>query len=108
MEEATAMGRKRIPTVEEVWASTGLVEKYRTQGREEGLGQGLERGLEQGLGKGIEQGRLEVARNLITRIGLPLFVVLSMVFVLRATLTENPPGGDAVYHPWNLTSVHPG
>jgi predicted transposase/invertase (TIGR01784 family) len=37
-----------------------------------GMDNAERKGLEQGLGKGIEQGRLEVARNLITRIGLPL------------------------------------
>jgi hypothetical protein len=64
MEEATAMGRKRIPTFEEVWASTGLVEKYEARGRHEGLEQGHE--------EGKEAKAVEVARNLITRIGLPL------------------------------------
>jgi hypothetical protein len=35
MEEVKAMGRNRIPTFEEVWASTGLVEKYRAEGAAE-------------------------------------------------------------------------
>jgi hypothetical protein len=36
IKEMKAMGGKRVPTFEEVWAGTGLVEKYRAQGEAEG------------------------------------------------------------------------
>jgi 4-aminobutyrate aminotransferase-like enzyme len=76
MEEVKAMGRNRVPTFEEVWASTGLVEKYRAQG--EVIGEAKVRkeadaqvqAAEQRAQAAAEQDRLRVARNLITRIGL--------------------------------------
>jgi hypothetical protein len=84
MEEVKAMGRNRIPTFEEVWASTGLVEKYEAigeaRGRKEAEAQiqSAQReardanqrvqAAQQEREKANRRSRLEVAKNLIIRI----------------------------------------